>query len=310
MKINFKLDWKNQISEYKSFLKLEKGLSENSVNAYITDVKKLMEFIVDIKKHPILPHLIQYKHLQNFIFYIAELGVSQATQSRIISAVRSFYKFLLITNKIKKNPAELLETPQLVRKIPDVLNIEEIDKIISLIDLSSEQGNRNKAIIEVLYSCGLRVSELTNLKISHLFLDDGFIKVVGKGDKQRLVPISENAAKLIVLYINNDRKKVNIQQDFEDYLFLNRRGKFLSRNMIFMLIKDLVTKAGITKNASPHTFRHSFATHLIEGGADLRAVQDMLGHESITTTEIYTHIDQSYLRETIISFHPHGKKEH
>lgn len=307
--MKIKLNWENQISEYKSFLKLEKGLSENSVLAYISDVFKLKEYIVDVKKYVLQPCHVQYKHLQNFIFYIAELGVSQATQSRIISAIRSFYKFLLISNKIQKNPAELLETPRLVRKIPDVLSIEEIDKIIEVIDLSTDQGLRNKAIIETLYSCGLRVSELINLKISNLFLDDGFIKVVGKGDKQRLVPISKKAIDLIVFYVNNDRKKIDIQLNFDDYLFLNRRGKPLTRNMIFMIIKDLVKKAEIDKNVSPHTFRHSFATHLVEGGADLRAVQDMLGHESITTTEIYTHIDQSYLRETIISFHPHGKKE-
>lgn len=303
------MNWENQISEYKSFLKLEKGLSENSILAYISDVIKLKEYIVDVKRYVLQPHLVQYKHLQNFIFYIVELGVSQATQSRIISAIRSFYKFLLISNKIQKNPAELLETPRLVRKIPDVLSIEEIDKIIEVIDLSTGQGLRNKAIIETLYSCGLRVSELINLKISNLFLDEGFIKVVGKGDKQRLVPISKKAIDLIVFYVNNDRKKIDIQLNFDDYLFLNRRGKPLTRNMIFMIIKDLVKKAEIDKNVSPHTFRHSFATHLVEGGADLRAVQDMLGHESITTTEIYTHIDQSYLRETIISFHPHGKKE-
>lgn len=303
------MNWENQISEYKSFLKLEKGLSENSILAYISDVIKLKEYIVDVKRYVLQPHLVQYKHLQNFIFYIVELGVSQATQSRIISAIRSFYKFLLISNKIQKNPAELLETPRLVRKIPDVLSIEEIDKIIEVIDLSTDQGLRNKAIIETLYSCGLRVSELINLKISNLFLDDGFIKVVGKGDKQRLVPISKKAIDLIVFYVYNDRKKIDIQLNFDDYLFLNRRGKPLTRNMIFMIIKDLVKKAEIDKNVSPHTFRHSFATHLVEGGADLRAVQDMLGHESITTTEIYTHIDQSYLRETIISFHPHGKKE-
>ena len=307
--MKIKLNWENQISEYKSFLKLEKGLSENSILAYISDVIKLKEYIVDVKRYVLQPHLVQYKHLQNFIFYIVELGVSQATQSRIISAIRSFYKFLLISNKIQKNPAELLETPRLVRKIPDVLSIEEIDKIIEVIDLSTGQGLRNKAIIETLYSCGLRVSELINLKISNLFLDEGFIKVVGKGDKQRLVPISKKAIDLIVFYVNNDRKKIDIQLNFDDYLFLNRRGKPLTRNMIFMIIKDLVKKAEIDKNVSPHTFRHSFATHLVEGGADLRAVQDMLGHESITTTEIYTHIDQSYLRETIISFHPHGKKE-
>jgi len=303
------LTWDLQISEYKTFLKLEKGLSDNSIFAYVADVNKLKEYITEIKKLPIEPYLVQYKHLQNFVFYVAQLEVSEATQSRIISAIRSFYKYLIITDKIKSNPSELLETPRLKRKIPDVLTVDEIDKIIEVIDLSFEHGHRNKAIIETLYSCGLRVSELTNLKLSNLFFDDAFIRIIGKGDKQRLVPISKSAMKEISVFVNNYRNKIKIAPNFEDFVFLNRRGKNLSRNMIFMIIKELVQKAQIDKNVSPHTFRHSFATHLIEGGANLRAVQDMLGHESITTTEIYTHINQSYLRDTIISFHPHGKKE-
>lgn len=303
------MTWDLQISEYKTFLKLEKGLSDNSIFAYVADVNKLKEYITEIKKLPIEPYLVQYKHLQNFVFYVAQLEVSEATQSRIISAIRSFYKYLIITDKIKSNPSELLETPRLKRKIPDVLTVDEIDKIIEVIDLSFEHGHRNKAIIETLYSCGLRVSELTNLKLSNLFFDDAFIRIIGKGDKQRLVPISKSAMKEISVFVNNYRNKIKIAPNFEDFVFLNRRGKNLSRNMIFMIIKELVQKAQIDKNVSPHTFRHSFATHLIEGGANLRAVQDMLGHESITTTEIYTHINQSYLRDTIISFHPHGKKE-
>jgi len=303
------MNWRTHISDFKTFLELEKGLSKNTIVAYINDIKKLEEFICKIRKITIEPQFLQYKHLQDFVFFIAELGVSEATQARIISAIRSFYKFFIIEDKIDTNPATLLESPQLSRKIPEVLSVEEIDKIIDTIDLSHPQGYRNKAIIETLYSCGLRVSELINLKISHIFFEQNFVKITGKGDKQRLVPISKTALENIVFYINNHRSLVEITPGFEDFVFLNRRGKQLTRNMIFIMIKELVETAEISKNVSPHTFRHSFATHLVEGGADLRAVQEMLGHESIITTEIYTHIDQSYLRDTILTFHPHGKKE-
>ncbi len=302
------MEWKNQIENYKSFLKLEKGLSENSIDAYLNDLRKLYEYITDIRNIQIQPQFIHTKHLEEFVIYMAQLGISQTTQARMISGIRSFYKFLLHSDYLKKNPAENLETPRLSRKIPDVLSVEEIDLILEQIDLSKPEGHRNYAIIETMYSCGLRVSEATDLKISNLFFDESFIRVVGKGDKQRLVPISQKAMEKISVYFNSYRKTIDIQKKYEDFLFLNRRGAKLSRNMIFMIIKELAEKSGIQKNVSPHTFRHSFATHLVEGGADLRAVQEMLGHESITTTEIYTHIDQSYLRDTIISFHPRAKR--
>ncbi len=300
--------WENQIKKYKNFLRLEKGLSENSIIAYIHNVYQLQNYIVETRKIQTPPHLLQYKHLQDFVMELAQTGISVATQSRAISAIRSFYKFLVLSDIIQNSPANLLEVPRLTRKIPEVLSVDEIDKIINSIDLSQPQGQRNKAIIETLYSCGLRVSELINLKISNLFIDEGFIKVVGKGNKQRLVPISSKAIENIILYMNDYRNMLNIAVGFEDFVFLNRRGKALTRNMIFIIVKESVKIAGIEKTVSPHTFRHSFATHLVEGGANLRAVQEMLGHESILTTEIYTHIDQSYLRETIFNFHPHGKK--
>ncbi|MEA3451225.1 MAG: site-specific tyrosine recombinase XerD [Bacteroidota bacterium] len=303
------MDWNEEIKEFKIFLDIEKGLSNNSVTAYLNDIYKLKEYITEIKNFPLKPTALQFKHLQEFIIYIAELGVSEATQARLISSLRSFFKFLLIDNKIDKNPASLLQPPRLSRKIPEILSVEEIDKIISAIDLSQSEGHRNRAIIEVLYSCGLRVSELTNLKISNLFFEQGFIKITGKGEKQRLVPISDRAKEEIVNYLEQKRTQLNIQSGFEDFVFLNRRGKSITRNMIFMIIKDLTAKAEINKKVSPHTFRHSFATHLVEGGANLRSVQEMLGHASITTTEIYTHLDQSYLRETILSFHPRGNIE-
>ena len=302
------MNWKHQISDYKSYLKLEKGLSNNSVIAYLRDLQKLEEYIRLIRKLQILPENLQQKHLQDFVMYVAELGISETTQARLISGIKSFFKYLLMNDYIKSSPASMLETPRISRKIPEVLSIEEIDLLIEQIDLSKLEGHRNLAIIETLYSCGLRVSELTNLKISNLFFDDSFIRVRGKGEKQRLVPIGRKAIHDISIYIEKSRNMLDIKAGFEDFLFLNRRGKVLSRNMIFIFIKELAKKAKIDKNISPHTFRHSFATHLVEGGADLRAVQEMLGHESITTTEIYTHLDQSYLRETILSFHPRARK--
>jgi integrase/recombinase XerD len=295
--------WEHYKKGYKAYLQLEKSLSDNSVEAYMRDLEKLtqhLQAINDLKT----PAEISLKDLEQFIQSIAKLGINAASQARIISGIKSFFKYCLIENIIIKDPAFLLEAPKLKRALPDVLSFEEIENIISKIDLSTPDGTRNKAILETMYSCGLRVSETVNLKISCLYLDIGFIRVIGKGDKERLVPIGSDAIKHIKIYKDNVRVHVAPKKDFEDILFLSKFGKTLSRVMIFYIIKDLAKKAGITKNISPHTFRHSFATHLVEGGADLRAVQTMLGHESITTTEIYTHLDRDYLRETLNRFHP------
>lgn len=295
--------WEHYKKGYKAYLQLEKSLSDNSVEAYMRDLEKLTQYlqtINDLKP----PSEIILKDLEQFIQSIAKLGLNATSQARIISGIKSFFKYCLIENIIVKDPAFLLEAPKLKRALPDVLSFEEIERIISKIDLSTPDGTRNKAILETMYSCGLRVSETVNLKISCLYLDIGFIRVIGKGDKERLVPIGSDAIKHIKIYKDNVRVHVAPKKDFEDILFLSKFGKTLSRVMIFYIIKDLARKAGITKNISPHTFRHSFATHLVEGGADLRAVQTMLGHESITTTEIYTHLDRDYLRETLNRFHP------
>lgn len=302
------MTWENQIEEFKNFLNLEKGLSFNTLLAYIQDIEKLRQFVVEIKKLQLEPNVLDSSLLEEFIFFIAELGVSQATQARIISGVRAFYKFLLISNRIQTNPATLLEAPKIGRKIPDVLSIEQIDKMINSIDLSQSLAYRNRAIIETLYSCGLRVSELAQLKISNVFVEQEFIRVIGKGDKQRLVPISNQALTFINEYFNFERKLLSIPEKNQDFVFLNRRGQPLSRVMIFYIVKEVASIAGISKNIHPHTFRHSFATHMVEAGADLRAVQEMLGHQSILTTEIYTHIDQNFLRQTILLHHPHSKK--
>jgi len=295
--------WFGLLNDYKSYLKLERSLSLNSVEAYLRDIEKLKTYI-ELQQLKIDPQNVQSSHLKNFIEWINEFGLSARSQSRLISGIKSFYKFLFIEGIINTDPTELLETPKIGRKLPDVLTIEEIDNIIAAIDLSKPEGQRNKAIIETLYSCGLRVSELINLKISNLYLNDKFIRVLGKGNKERLVPISEKAIYEITLYADHSRTHIPIQKGFDDFLFLNRRGKSLTRVMIFTIIKDIVDKIGLKKTISPHTFRHSFASHLIEGGADLRAVQEMLGHESIITTEIYTHLDREYLRDAIIQFHP------
>ncbi len=295
--------WEPYKKGFKAYLQLERSLSDNSVIAYLSDIEKFTQFLLnsDIKKNP---SEIELAHLQNFIKWIAELGMTQTSQARIISALRSFYKYCLLEDITKVDPTTLLEAPKLKRALPDVLSFEEIESILSQIDLSTAEGTRNKAILETMYSCGLRVSELVNLKLSQLFLDVGFVRVIGKGNKERLVPIGSSAIKYISIYVNTIRNHQNIQTGEEDILFLNRRGKRLTRVMIFLIIKDLVKKAGIKKTISPHTFRHSFATHLVEGGADLRAVQEMLGHESITTTEIYTHLDREFLRKTLQQFHP------
>ena len=295
--------WESYIKMFRAYLKLERSLSPNSVEAYTHDIEKLTQFM-EFKNLKVKPEDLKLSDLQEFLQWINELGMSARSQSRIISGLRTFYKYLLLENLSTRNPAELLELPKLGRKLPDTLSLDEINLIISMIDLSKPEGERNKAILEVLYGCGLRVSELVNLKISNLHFDEGFINVVGKGNKERLVPIGKVAMKQINIYRNNIRNHLEIRKGNDDNLFLNRRGAKLSRIMVFNITKDLVEKAGIHKNVSPHTFRHSFATHLVEGGADLRAVQEMLGHESITTTEIYTHLDREYLRSTILQHHP------
>jgi integrase/recombinase XerD len=297
------LSWKPYIQGYKSFLQLERSLSENSVEAYLHDVYKLVQFL-EYKKYSLSPKELELKHLREFLKWVNDLGMSAGSQARMISGIRGFYKYLLLENILNADPTTLLEAPKLGRKLPETLSLEDINMIIDAIDLSSNEGQRNKAMLETLYSCGLRVSELVNLKISNLYFNDDFIKVTGKGDKERLVPIGSVAIKQINIYKNEIRIHVPVKKEHADFLFLNRRGAKLTRVMVFTIIKRLALKAGLKKHISPHTFRHSFATHLIEGGADLRAVQEMLGHESITTTEIYTHLDREYLRSAIIQFHP------
>jgi integrase/recombinase XerD len=295
--------WEAYKKGFKAYLQLEKSLSDNSVEAYLHDVEKLTEFLQS-KKNLFTPEQVQLKDLQGFLQFITELGMTATSQARIISGLRGFYKYCLLERITKTDPTLLLEAPKLKRALPDVLTFEEIESIIAEIDLSKPEGGRNKAILETMYSCGLRVSELVNLKISNLYMDVGFIKVLGKGDKERLVPIGRSAIKYINIYRKVIRVHITVKPGNDDILFLNRRGSKLSRVMIFLMLKELVKQAGITKNISPHTLRHSFATHLVEGGADLRAVQEMLGHESITTTEIYTHLDREYLRKTLQNFHP------
>jgi len=295
--------WEAYKKGYKAYLQLEKSLSDNSVEAYLHDIEKLTTWL-QVTNELKTPQQLVLKDLENFIRWISELGMTPGSQARIISGLRSFFKYCLMEQIITLDPATLLESPKMKRKLPDVLSFEEIESIIGKADLSKPEGGRNKAILETLYSCGLRVSEAVNLRISCLFLDVGFIRVIGKGDKERLVPIGTDAAKYINIYRNNIRVHIPVKPGNDDILFLNRRGSKLSRVMIFLIIKDLAMQAGIKKNISPHTFRHSFATHLVEGGADLRAVQEMLGHESITTTEIYTHLDREFLRNTLQQFHP------
>ncbi len=296
-------NWNKDINEFRHFLKLEKGLSPHSIEAYERDILKLVSFI-EMVGEELKPEEVDSKLLQQFIQWIGESGLNARTQSRIISGVKAFYKYLILEERISKDPTAMLETPRIGRKLPEVLSVEEIDHLFSFIDLSKAEGHRNKAMLEVMYSCGLRVSELVGLKLTNIYREEGFIRVIGKGDKERLIPISANALKEIDRYLPDRNSLKSIDKESQDILFLNRRGKQLSRVMIFTIVKNLKEKAGIEKNISPHTFRHSFATHLIEGGADLRAVQEMLGHESIVTTEIYTHLDREYLRETILSFHP------
>jgi integrase/recombinase XerD len=299
--------WEAYKKGFKGWLQLERSLSENSVEAYRRDIDKLTEFLLATNDKK-APSDVTLKDLQLFLKWVNELGMTATSQARIISGIKSFYKYCLIENISAIDPSTLLEAPKIQRKLPDVLSLTEIEDMLSKIDQSSNEGVRNKAILETMYSSGLRVSEVVNLKISCLYLDVGFIRVIGKGDKERLVPIGSDAVKYIKIYKDAVRVHQTIQKNNDDILFLNRRGTKLSRVMIFYIIKDLAGKAGITKVISPHTFRHSFATHLVEGGADLRAVQEMLGHESITTTEIYTHLDRDFLRSTLQQFHPAFKK--
>jgi integrase/recombinase XerD len=295
------LSWKQSFRNFETYLRLEKSLSENSVEAYLNDVSKLEKYFAENEKE-VLPAKVSYSDLKAFIFWYSAENSNPRTQSRVLSGIRAFFKFLLIDGEIEENPASLIESPKTGLKLPEVLSIIEIDRMVDVIDLSKPEGHRNKAIIETLYGCGLRVSELVNLRLTDIHYGEGFVIVTGKGNKQRLVPVSGKALKEIDIY-KQDRNNLPVIND-QNVLFLNRRGSKLTRAMIFTIIKDLAAKAGILKNISPHTFRHSFATHMIEAGADLRAVQEMLGHESILTTEIYTHIDRSFLRDTLIMFHP------
>ena len=296
------MNWKDSIHDYKLYLKIERGLSQNSIENYARDVAKLVTHLVeiDIKETPIT---ISDVTIQQFIYELAKT-VNPRSQSRTISGLRSFFDYLIFEDYRKDNPTMLLETPKIGRKLPDTLSQIEIDQIINQIDLTHPQGQRNKTILETLYSCGLRVTELITLQLSDLFFDEGFIRVIGKGDKQRYVPINLETQKLIHIYIKQVRNHMQPQKGFEDTIFLNRRGKQLTRNMVFLIIKDVAEKAGVKKKVSPHTFRHSFATHLLENGADLRSIQQMLGHESITTTEIYMHLDKTFLKEVVEKFHP------
>ncbi len=295
------MDWNSLKRDFKRHLLFERGLAENSISAYLNDVQKLQSFA---ELRLLNPSNISTKDLQDFLLWVNEFSISSYTQARLLSGIKTFYHFMQLEHNLENNPAELLESPRITRKIPAVLSIVEIDALIEAIDLSTPEGMRNKAILELLYGCGLRVSELCSLKRSNLFLDVEFIKVEGKGNKERLIPIGQQAIHFLKIYLEEVRVHQPIKPGKEDFVFLNRRGAPLSRVMIFLIIKDLAAKIGLEKEVSPHTFRHSFASHLVEGGADLRAIQDMLGHESITTTEIYTHIDKEYLQSVITQFHP------
>lgn len=298
------MNWDIAIRDFTNYMKLERAMSHNTIAAYKRDLKKLRQNLEEEKPDPLK---VQLSDLQGLITSLAEEGISAKSQARLISALRTFYKYLLFEDLITIDPTEMLESPKVGRKLPDFLSKEEVFSIIESVDMSKDEGHRNRAIMETLYGCGLRVSELTNLRISDLFFKESIIRVTGKGDKERLVPINSLAQKHIDIYREEVRVHQTVARGHEDFVFLNRRGKQLTRAMIFHIVKALTVSAGIKKSVSPHTFRHSFATHLVEGGADLRAVQEMLGHESITTTEIYTHLDQSYLRQTLLDFHPRAK---
>jgi integrase/recombinase XerD len=297
------MSWDTLIRQFVNYLKLERSLSENSIQAYARDVVKLKQF-VDISNLKVSPLGITSEMIKDYLKYLGELNMSAYSQSRMLSGIKSFYAFLEYEEMITENPAQLIDMPKLGRKLPDVLNIHEIEEIFNCIDMSTPEGARNRAMLEVLYSSGLRVSELINMKLNNVYFDIGFLRIIGKGNKERLVPVGRSAIKQLQIYVNEIRCHVKIHPGYENFVFLNRRGKGLTRVMIFTIIRNLVRKAGIDKQVSPHTFRHSFATHLVEGGADLRAVQEMLGHESITTTEIYTHLDREYLKQIIQDYHP------
>ncbi len=297
------LNWELHIKHFGHYLKLERSLSGNSIEAYVRDVSKLQQFME--MTHPkVSPLNISLKHLQGFLDYVNELGMSVQSQARILSGVKGFYKYLIFEDLIEKDPTELIAAPKIGRRLPDTLSYPEIEKLLEAIDLSKPEGGRNRAMLEVLYSSGLRVTELVELKLNNIYFDVGFLRVIGKGNKERLVPIGRDALKYLKIYTDEIQVHIPVQKGFEGDVFLNRRGKRLTRVTVFTVIKELAKKIGLKKTISPHTFRHSFATHLIEGGADLRAVQEMLGHESITTTEIYTHLDRDYLRQVITEFHP------
>ena len=299
--------WDSYKKHFKAYLQLEKSLSDNSTEAYLHDIDKLTDYLRDHGETK-SPGDISLQDLQQFVQWVAQLGMMSTSQARIISGIRAFYKYCMLEDIVAEDPSLLLQAPKPKRSLPDVLSYDEIEAILAQIDVSTPEGARNKAIVETMYSCGLRVSELVNLRISQLYLDIGFVKVLGKGSKERLVPIGLDAVKFLNIYLKEIRVHIAVKPGNEDVVFLNRRGQQMTRVMIFLIIKDLVKKAGIKKTVSPHTFRHSFATHLIEGGANLRAVQEMLGHESITTTEIYTHLDREFLRKTLEQFHPSFKK--
>ena len=295
------MNWDKYINDFKSHLQIEKSLSDNSTNAYIQDVRKLADYAM---RSNISAINISKNDISNFLNIVHDSGISARSQSRILSGIKTFYKYLILENYITNNPVEFIESPRIGLKLPDVLSIIEIDNLINSINIDDKNFKRNKAILEILYSCGLRVSELINLKISNIRFKESYLKIIGKGDKERLAPIGKKAAEILIDYIDNVRSKNTVQKGFEDIVFLNNRGKNLSRVMIFLIIQKCAERIGMKKKISPHTFRHSFATHLIDGGANLRAVQEMLGHESITTTEIYTHLNKEYLRDNIIEFHP------
>ena len=297
------MSWDFYIKQFQNHLKLERSLADNSISAYLHDVVKLKQFL-EISNTNISPLEITRHHLQDFLEYVNELGMTTYSQARILSGLKAFYKYLVYEDIIDHDPTQLIEGPKLGRKLPDVLSYQEIEVLLNAIDLSTDEGMRNRAILETLYSSGLRVSELINLKLNYIYFDIGFLRIIGKGNKERLVPIGREASKYVRIYVNDVRIHLDIKPGHESFVFLNRWGRKLTRVMIFTIIKNLAKSVGLNKNISPHTFRHSFATHLIEGGADLRAVQDMLGHESITTTEIYTHLDRDYLKQVIKEFHP------
>lgn len=295
--------WQTYLKGFKAYLQLERSLSDHSVEAYLQDVQKLTQYL-QLQNLPLAPADITYPILQQFVIWFSELGVAATTQARVISGIKAFYKYCLIEQIVNNNPTQLLEAPKTKRSLPDTLALQEIEQILATIDVSTPEGTRNRAMLETLYSSGLRVSELVNLQLSHIFWEEGFLRIIGKGNKERIVPIGRVALAEIERYKTHVRVHIAVQKGQEDVVFLNRRGRALTRVMVFLIIKEAVAKAGIHKTISPHSFRHSFATHLVEGGADLRAVQEMLGHESITTTEIYTHLDRKFLQQTLERYHP------